>query len=325
MSNNLIVKANDIVKASYHLTANEQRLILSAIAKIPKDKPISDRNTYLVSAEDFIELGVHPKTAYRELNKAIESLYEKNITIKQGNTSIKSRWVQMIVKADYDWLVENYHFFDSDCEKGDETYISMSFPQDYCLIGVKFSEAVIPFLSNLSSNFTQYLKQDIAGLSSAYAIRFYEFLMQFKSTGVVRITLTELRQMFDLDGKYKATKDLRKWVIDVAIKEINEKSPYEVKYRLTKTGRKYTHLEMRFKPKEDEEEKIGLTDKQLARVTRSKKFIDDYAHLVSSQSPENQSIDEWTATFVKKLKEEPKKFKKRPLKEYLDDEQAKRW
>ncbi len=252
MGDNLIVKDNDIVKASYQLTANEQRLILSAISKIPKGKPVSDREIYPIYAEDFIELGVHRKTAYREMNKAIDSLYEKNISIKQGNTIIKSRWVQMIIKMDRDWIRDNYHFFANDYEIGDEFYVEQAFPADYCIIGIKFSEAVLPFISNLSSNFTQYLKQDIAGLSSAYAIRFYELLMQFKATGFVKITLFDLRNMLDLGNKYKATKDLRKWVIDTAIKEINEKSPVNVHYRLIKTGRRFTHLEMKFKQKPKE-------------------------------------------------------------------------
>ena len=72
MGNDLIVKANDVIKASYQLTANEQRLILSAIAQIPKGVPVSDRTIYPIKAENFIELGVHPKTAYREMNDGNE-------------------------------------------------------------------------------------------------------------------------------------------------------------------------------------------------------------------------------------------------------------
>ena len=38
MSNDLIVMDNSIVKASYNLSVSEQRLLLSALAQIPKNK-----------------------------------------------------------------------------------------------------------------------------------------------------------------------------------------------------------------------------------------------------------------------------------------------
>jgi plasmid replication initiation protein len=52
-------------------------------------------------------------------------------------------------------------------------------------------------------------------------------MMQFKSTGYCRISLEDLRYSLALFEKYEATKDLRKWVIDTAVKEINEKTPIQ--------------------------------------------------------------------------------------------------
>ncbi|STZ70243.1 Protein involved in initiation of plasmid replication [Moraxella caprae] len=52
MSKDLIVKANDLVVAGYELTANEQRLILTAIAKISPTQ--LDPNTgYEITAKEF--------------------------------------------------------------------------------------------------------------------------------------------------------------------------------------------------------------------------------------------------------------------------------
>ena len=42
LKNNLIVKSNQVIEASYTLTTIEQRLILSAIAQVPKGEEISD-------------------------------------------------------------------------------------------------------------------------------------------------------------------------------------------------------------------------------------------------------------------------------------------
>lgn len=46
LKNNLIVKSNQVIEASYTLTTIEQRLILSAIAQVPKGEEISDDVLY---------------------------------------------------------------------------------------------------------------------------------------------------------------------------------------------------------------------------------------------------------------------------------------
>ncbi|WP_180173548.1 RepB family plasmid replication initiator protein, partial [Acinetobacter sp. YH12029] len=55
--NNLIVKSNQVVEASYTLTTIEQRLILSAIAQVPKGEEVSDDVLYPLFTEDLIKLG----------------------------------------------------------------------------------------------------------------------------------------------------------------------------------------------------------------------------------------------------------------------------
>ena len=71
MSKDLVVKANALIEAGYQLTTNEQRLILSAIACIPKGKPIDPNVGYCVSKRNFVNLGVNPKTANREIRGSL--------------------------------------------------------------------------------------------------------------------------------------------------------------------------------------------------------------------------------------------------------------
>ena len=241
MSKDLIVKANALVEASYYLTANEQRLILSAIAQVPKNGVLRDDRIYLVNADDFIALGVHPKTAYREMEEAIQRLFDRMITIKNNGAYLKTRWVQSIGKVNKEMADKLGLLPANELVLLDKKSL---------VYGIQFSHQVLPFLTNLTANFTKYKLTEIAGFSSHYSYRFYEFIMQFQSTGVTKISLNDLRQRLDLGDKYKATRDLNRWVIETAIKEINERSPYKVEYTLLKTGKKFTHLELKFKKKE---------------------------------------------------------------------------
>ena len=159
-------------------------------------------------------------------------------------------------------------------------------------------------------------------------------MMRYKSTSYVKISLDDLRFMLMLMDKYPLTADLKRWVIDTAVDEINEKSPYSVKYKLVKKGRKYTHLELNFKRKEEPKNTIkdvardantadmftvdGLSDKQLGRIARNQQFIADYNHLVSSTSPAGQNSQAWEFEMINRLKRDPSQFNKRPIRDYLD-------
>ena len=265
MSNDLVVKDNVLVEACYQMTANEQRLLLAAIAQIPKEEPVSDEVIYFVNVKDFVNLGVHEKTAYRDLQAAAKNIYNRSANIKEGKNRIQTRWVQQIFLVDKD-------FWESletqSIKTNSAAYKGIGeLSHDYLSVGLRFSTPLLPYISDLSSNFTQYLLQDIAGLTSAYSIRFYEFMMQFNSTGYRMIKLDDLRDMLDLGKKYPLTADLKRRVIDTAIAEINEKSPYVVRYKMIKTGRKFTHLELKSKKKQP-----GLT--KVKDVQREPNTID---------------------------------------------------
>ena len=234
-----------------------------------------------------MNLGVNPKTANREIREACDRLFSRYVTIKTEQGEFKTRWVQDIMKYDKDWAEYNREFFiETIGEDPDE--------DDCILAAITFSRSVIPYLTELKSNFTQYMLSDVKGFSSAYSFRIFEFMMQFKATGFIKIGLKEFRQRLDLGDKYPATKDLRVYVIDTAIKEINEKSPYTAKYDLLKTGRKITHLELRFKPKAKAiEHKIerdpdtidwvnGVTDKEIKLL--SQKQADYFASKLANNT-----------------------------------------
>ena len=218
--NDLVVKSNQVIEASYTLTTVEQRLILSAIAQIPKGQAVTDEYVYSVSVDDLKRLGANEKTAYRDLREGLNRLFERSIILRSSDRTTRTRWVQMIDYQD---------------SKG--------------AVGIRFSKEILPFMSNLSTEFTKYLASDLIGVTSAYAIRLYELLVQYRNIGSREISIEDLRWMFQLEDKYPLFADLKRWVIDQALKEINEHSPLKVTYEAKKTGRKITSIVLKFKEK----------------------------------------------------------------------------
>jgi len=96
LNKNHVVKSNQVIEASYQLSAVEQRIVLAAISRIPKNQPITDDELYPVSVDELKQLGVHEKTAYRDLKEGINRLYERSINLSIDDKSIKMRWVQEI-------------------------------------------------------------------------------------------------------------------------------------------------------------------------------------------------------------------------------------
>ena len=219
LKNNLIVKSNQVIEASYTLTTIEQRLILSAIAQVPKGEEISDDVLYPLTTKNLVKLGGDGKASHKEFKDAVNRLYERSIVLRDGDESDSFRWIQEKV------------FKES----------TVAF--------IRFSKPILPFLSNLKSEFTKYLESDIVGMSSPYSIRFYELIMQYRSVGHREISLENLRWMFQLQNKYPVWADLKKRVIEQAIKEINEHSPYNLTIEPKRTGRKITSIVLKFQDK----------------------------------------------------------------------------
>lgn len=241
--NNLIVKSNQVIEASYTLSTLEQRLVLSAIAQVPKGEEITDAVLYPITLEDVVKLGGDAKIFNRDLKEALNRLYDRSIVLRDMDESTSFRWIQQKRET-----------------KGGE-------------FSIRFSAPILPFLSNLKTEFTKYLESDIVGMSSPYAIRFYELMMQYRSVGKREISLEDLRWMFQLQDKYPIWADLKKRVIDQATKEINEYSPYKLTVEPKKTGRKITSLVLK------------LQDKKALKAPKEKASGSNYGGIPPTSTP----------------------------------------
>ena len=109
--------------------------------------------------------------------------------------------------------------------------------------------------TKLSSQFTKYRLKAVAKMDSSYAIRLYELLNQWRDIHEREVSVQWLRETFQLGDKYPAIKDLKKWVIDPAVAQINEHSDLTASYAQRKSGRNVTHLTFSFQPKPEPQPK----------------------------------------------------------------------
>ena len=198
---NLVVKDNALIEASHKLSESEQRLILLAIVK---GREFCDNIEQLqgkeleIHADDYMQtFGVDRHAAYKSLKSAVLGLFEAKWGYKYVNDKGKTvvRYERFTQMAEY-------------VEGGAE-------------VKFKFADAIVPMLVELERNFTTYEITQVANLQSRYAMRLYEFLIRFKTTKKLEISIEDLRFRFGLlEHEYKAMGDFKKFVLDLAVKQI---------------------------------------------------------------------------------------------------------
>jgi plasmid replication initiation protein len=82
-------------------------------------------------------------------------------------------------------------------------------------------------------------------MSSPYAIRLYEMLMQYRSTGIALLKVDDIRQALELGASYSRFDNFRARILEPALKEIREAS-LEVTYAAIRQGQRIGLLRFNF-------------------------------------------------------------------------------
>ena len=309
---NEVVKTNRLNSVIQNLTLVELRLIQLSIADSrEKQEGLTADKPLFISAQRYADcFNVESHTAYEVLKGIEKTLFDRRFTfINERQNEVKSRWISQV----------EYH----KNEGG---------------ISIIFTPAVVNEITRIDGYeraFTKFLLEQTANLNSVYSARLYELLKQWLKAKKANFELELLRGQLGLGvSDYVRMSDFKKRVLDLAVNEINEKTDLNVSYTNVKQGRQIVGFNFKIlekpKPKADsKKDEIkakngdlftidGLSDAQLARITRSSLFINDYASRVAPNSAENQDMQAWTVHFVKELKKDASKFNKRPIKDYLN-------
>lgn len=132
-------------------------------------------------------------------------------------------------------------------------------------------------LVDFSKGYKKYELQTAMQFESVYAMRFYELMSGQKEP--IEFKIETLKEMFSIADKYKRVNDFIRFVLDVAKKELDEKSPYSFDYEPQKQGKAYYSIIFfpKYNPKnrDAELEKKNL-QKQIALSWDLPKNVVDY-------------------------------------------------
>lgn len=224
MSSNksLVVKDNRLIEASYRLDLSEQRLVLMAIVQARENMPITSDTLLEVSAAEYASLcHLEPSSAYRRLKEAADSLFQRWVQLKgidamTGKPAVlKTRWV-------------------SSC-----TYVEKA-----GLVRLRIAPDIIPYITELEARFTSYALKNVVQMTSTYAIRLYELLVQYKTIGSRDFNLVELKELLDANEKsYERLDNFRKKVLNIAVGQINDLTDLQIICTDKKLGRSVVGFE----------------------------------------------------------------------------------
>lgn len=262
----LIVKDNALMNASYNLDLVEQRLILLAILEARESgKGINANDPLTVHAESYInQFGVARQTAYQALKDACKDLFARQFSYQEkrerGRANITSRWVSQIAYIDETATVE-----------------------------VIFAPAVVPLITRLEEQFSKYDIEQISSLSSAYAVRLYELLICWRTTGKTPVLdLTEFRKRIGvLDTEYQRMDVFKRGVLELALKQINEHTDITATYEQHKKGRVITGFSFKFKQKKKTEPETPKNSDSSQRIEKPSQIP---ANIV--KQPENANLSD---------------------------------
>ena len=291
----LVVKDNALINASYNLDLVEQRLILLAIVEARESgKGINANDPLTVHAESYVnQFGVHRNTAYQALKDACNDLFARQFSYQKINErgnieNYRSRWVSEIGYVDNEAVVK-----------------------------LIFAPAIVPLITRLEEHFTKYELQQVSNLSSAYAVRLYELLIAWRSTGSTPIIeLSDFRQRIGvLDTEYKRMERFKTSVLELAIKQINEHTDITVKYEQHKRGRSISGFSFTFKQKKKDNPSIERDPNTLDLFS---KMTDAQRHMFAnklSELPEMGRYSQGTESYpqfavrIAEMLQDPEKIK----------------
>ena len=235
----MLVQSNTITQARYEFTKIEKRIIYRIIKEIRKQYVTGELQSNL-------------------FNELVVCLTFKDLQEVSENTQLVYKSIRTLKNRSYE--------FDND-----EEWLILGIINKARHIKTKGTweitvdrEMVAQFVE-LAKNYTEYSLTVAMSLRSEYSQRLYEYCSQFRSSGGFRMKVQDMKEKMRLVKKYDRYAGFKKYVLDVALKELKElykqgQCDLYFEYSEEKNGRSVETLRFKIISRESPETKMSLED-----------------------------------------------------------------
>ena len=162
---------------------------------------------------------------------------------------------------------------------------------------IKINEEALPYFFDLKNNFTSMQLKSVLNCSSKYAKRFYALACQWRSVGKKRFEISELKKILGLINKkgeeqFTEITAFKKFVLEIAKKQINENTDIQFDYELMKKGRAYHWITIHMNTQKFKQLEINfekpLEMQKFAGKLRTYGFTEEQASIISEKVKESE-------------------------------------
>jgi hypothetical protein len=216
---------NALTNARYEYTETQSNIFLVLLSKLRKDAPDA---VYQITVPEM-EKATGSQYNYKQLRESTKEMMSR---VHEINTLHNGREVfrQLVLFKRIDYILGTG------------------------IIELEFNEYATQYLFDLKNNFTSFQVQAALSLTSKHAKRIYTICSQWKDKGETKKTaILELKKTLGLaDSKgreeYTEISMFKRNVLDVAVKQINERTDLLIDYKLEKVGRGFKNIVFTVKP-----------------------------------------------------------------------------
>jgi len=217
------IQANALVRANQgSLTLTQKRILLYVISKIKPDD--EDFKYYRINVSEFASL-LPNKGSNETLScmSAMDGLESKKLKIDFGSHTTSTR---LALKSKY-YVGEGY-------------------------FEVLLDDELKPLLLSLREQFSEVYIRHALQLTSTHAVRLYEILKSWQSTGLLITSPDELRDMLGIPDKYKVFSQFKAKCLKPAFDQINNTTDLNIiEMKEERFGKRVTKISIKFKISKD--------------------------------------------------------------------------
>lgn len=220
--NTLVVSSNDLLEAKYNFSLWQKRVFVYMVNQInKKTTEFTLQRIYVRDLMDFF--GVKSKDDYQTILRVPENLFNARVHTPYYTAEGLKRWRNTRIISTY-------------TEPADRD-------ERNAYIELQFNNDLKEHLLELHEAFTKYDVRNIIELRSVYSFRMFELLKsRMYRRDLLSMRLIELKEILDVEEKYKNYADFKRFVLQQAQKDLTDHCDITYTFKEKKAGRRVDTL-----------------------------------------------------------------------------------